>query len=465
MGSRKNAKKPKQNSGGKFQQSSQKAKSIPPVKQQGQQSCPLKKKNKPCDISDLGLETETDDGSMSFSKFGTAGDQDPDDLMEMVADLETDREKKQVKAKVIKFATDRPDHPMLKVFRAGASPKVFKGGETAEAEVDVYMDPWTESGGGLPFNMLWNFRVSPVRYVFTASSCGVRTSGKAIGNCSLNVDAFPADQMSLEYEWQAIKNEHGSEGDKVYHRKEGWKDRKEEKEGDKGEEQEDDDKPSIKLKRNDQDVLEGESITELLSMTLWVAQILKGLVDLIEEGPKTGLTFSYEFKMWQGTMSLTWGWKNGEERRVYYGVGGETALTVVSFEMALGFGIDWKLLVLKIEIGVDEAKVDLSEAFEWKFRSAEKFENYLSAKVAIEADAKATASAGYGWCTYVREYGVKSGVEGDAGIIFKPDGVHFKAKLEWTGVEGYLKTGTPTTGESEEKHQWVKGCELIDKET
>ena len=426
-------------------------------------TCPLANPNTiPCDIVDLVLDVEIADSpdllknakadaemKRVLSRFGTKGKTDHENRMEVVTFRESDLNKTGIIAEVVNFASHGAAHPALSFSQAGQTPKHWYGaGATASARTEVFTAPWFVTGTGLPFDTFWNFQCRPVRSIYTVDTCGIRKSGKIAGGTKLTVDAYPGDEYLFEFTTKPwIEKDKGKEAANWHGLKPANKPPE----------------PKFVFKRNDQDIVEGATIKELLEGFLWFNQILKGIQDLFDELPKSGVLFTCKSDFFAGNFSLRWGWKQDEGFRVYYNVTGSAALVLVSLDLSIGVGFDWKLLVCKLEVGTDEpTEVKLIESFSYKYRAEKVWENRIAAKIDIPLVCRGVASAGYGWFAFKLEAGFKSGFEGEGGISFKPGSSQWFADLKWTGLVGYYTTGTPTRADSETGKQLIQASQLID---
>jgi len=438
--------------GGKKPQQTTKPETKPVVKQ----NCPAKNPP-PCDIQDLVLTAEIadEDGNVRvLSLAGTEGVTDKQNRMEVVTFRKSDPEKTKITARIKNLVThSQQEHPALRIYAAQADPQLWTGAKASKVQVEVCTAPWIPMRFGMPFSTLFNFQVKPVTYIFTASTCGKRNSGKVVGSGQLKVDAYPGDQYKIEY-----SSGYGRTYSNDYKKPEGG-----------GKKQMvpkstlDAPEPSISVTRNGVEFMEGGNLKELLDCISTTRMILKGLQEMIDGVPKSGVMFHIGFDMFSGSMSFEWGWRQGDGLRVYYGVAAEIALTLLSLELSLGFGLDWNLLVLKVEIGISKAELALRKNVLFKRRSDERSGNWvvkISLVIEIEAVAKVEAKVGYKWCSYKAEVGVLSGVKGAGGVKLRANGAHPFYELTWTGVKGYLKTGTPTSAEEENAKQFVEARQL-----
>lgn len=181
------------------------------------QSCPLKKKTKPCNLT---LVTLTEPEAQIGDKPGSRSAQikmgqvlthnccpallPPGGVFQITAPSAANPPRSVTVAATIEAVCSGSVHPELSgMDSSGAVAKVAAKTGFAFSRAPMFGD-----GGGLGFWALLNsiFEASPVEYPFSAATCGVPSSpsGTPVAELGGTIQVYPADQFELELSLPAI---------------------------------------------------------------------------------------------------------------------------------------------------------------------------------------------------------------------------------------------------------------------
>jgi hypothetical protein len=427
--------------------------------------------NQPCDLDDLVLNempgnkvttyrlekgsfvAEEPKGNKRAVSLTGASGVEKQPKLQVVSDRPGSKGLTQIRTFVYPFASCGSSHLQVSAVGPGGTDieKVFPAQDTFDFPVTRYE---SDSLAASLFQRIITFGIQPSRYVVSADSCGIRADGQqAYTGGNLTVEAYPSDQYQLSLSIPALHKKtftrektitrenttttttEGSDGgtttttDEMRNQT-----RRHHITVERGEE---DKKPTVELKHNDQSVDVAETVQKIFDILQDVKKAIATLKDVLHEWvPQAGFKFEFDLSFLSGDVSIACGWKEWEDWRVYYGFSAHFALTLIEISLTLSFGISVNVILARVEGMIDGAKIELKEDYDFNNPQTQ-VEFDLVSKIDIPMALDGRAEAGYGWAKVEIAAGFKTGFEGEGGFRLKGKWSCF-ADVKWAGIDAFV---------------------------
>lgn len=477
------------------------------------QSCPLaQQRTKPCDVKSITLTVVVASKAKTYKtehgKLEEVADPEadkkpyvvtvaksdlPDDRLEVLADRKGNNAPTTINgAVVMSYTHDGAEHPEVTITGPDSN-STNKGSKALNFKLPVYrgrygVDESTAKGKAVAFTFdrIWPVNAAPQTYQIAVDSCGVRTSGKVFKGRTIEVVAYPVDQLgftltvppfskrtysheatlkvlnkdSQEYTTTTQTRTDGIETAGESHTQSYTSATKDGQSSYQGSESietggkkltesisnestslqleedtaevPDESKIELKLMRNgkeDQSTLAVRSVVDSLqNLQKTFLEFWEGLDKIV---PQVGWKFDFNISFFAGSLACTWGYRQ-KDARVFFGWSVEADIKIVEAAGSLSFGVDlgnW--LVAKLT-GTLSGEVHLKGKIEKSSAKGGTSEE-LSVPGSIKVELTGDAAVGYGWVRFERQAGANLELEVTAKIDFE------HAKSPSISAKGELK--------------------------
>ncbi len=195
---------------------------------------------------------------------------------------------------------------------------------------------------------------------------------------------------------------------------------------------------SIKLTRNGEDLKATASLGKIVQAIANIENQIQSVMNFIRDfQPQVGWKFVFTIAFFKGDLGFTWGAKEANSNTIYRWWKLEAELTLLSLELELSFGFDfrvWRFMVTAVVFGKisGEAKLSLAE-------EAKPDETELSLTIAAEIKGELGITAALGADWVAAEGKLESGFPFEASPkVHEQDGFGIDYKLEFSGIKGQL---------------------------
>jgi hypothetical protein len=429
------------------------------------------------------------------------------DHIEVVAERRGVAAVTQINVRVHPFAHHDHTHVRVTVDRPGEPDLVRACPTTTTFSFNVSRATPSSSFGSI-FDRFFPLNVSPTRYRVSAESCGVRNSGPPVGNGHLDVLVYPYDQFTLTLTTPPIgrrsysrsatrdvtgattetrasddgvtstassasRHRDGSTSSERSTTREGYTVQRTASSTPLGDgssldvtssdvREAEPDRPTLELKKNGlaEDVT--ANLTAIVRTLSTVQNAVAALRELVRNMvPQVGFRFEASISFMQGSLAMSWGWKEHTDHQVYFAWIASITLWIFKIGLNLSFGISVGPAALRLVGEINDAGLNVSTTWDLRRPGRPILPPTARGQATLPMEVRGEAIFDVYVARYERSAGARTGFTVEGGTRLDSHlNVELYAQVQWTGLDAFIRTQSPGAGISEDVYHIIDRSEI-----
>jgi len=416
----------------------------------------------------------------------------------------------QINLRVHPFAHHDNTHVRVIVDRPGETDLVRACPTAAVFSFNVYRATPTSALGSI-FDRFFPLNLSPTRYRVSVESCGVRNSGRPVGNGHVDVLVYPYDQYTLtftapplgrrSYSRSATRSVTGtatetrasddgvtSTASSTTRERDGstFAERSTTREGftihrtasstplgdgssldvtSSAVRDAEPERPTLELKKNGM----AEDVTANLTAIVRTLSSVENAVNAIRElvrnmVPQIGFRFETSISFLQGSLAMSWGWKEHTDHQVYFGWIASVSLWLFKIGLNLSFGISAGPAALRLVGEIADAGLNISTTWDLRRPGRPVLPPTARGQVTLPMEVRGEAVLDVYIARYERSAGARTGFTAEGGTrLDSGANVEIYAQIQWNGLDAFIRTQSPGEGLREDVYHIIDRSEIYNR--
>ncbi len=362
---------------------------------------------------------------------------------------------------------------------------------------------------GSLFARFFTLHLDPARYRISVDSCGVRNSGTPVRSGHVDVLVYPYDQYTLTLTVPPIGRRSysrsrsttrsgttdttartGAGGVSTSESVERGRDgsvttdrsltagsrtyRETERTDDLGGgaslhtstplmvEASDPERPSLEIKKNGAAEDVSANITAILRTLSSVERAVTAIRELLRNYvPQVGFRFEVSISFMQGSMAMSWGWKEHTNHQVYFAWVASITLWLFKIGMTLSFGISAGPATIRVLGEINDAGVQVTTTWDIRRPGRPVLPPTATATGTLPLEVRGEAVLDLYVTRVSASAGIRSGFTVQGGTRLSSSlNVELFATINWTGLDAFVQTQAPGQGVEEDIYHLIAANEI-----
>ena len=415
-----------------------------------------------------------------------------------------------IRVMVHPLAAHDSSHVLVTVDRPGQSDLVRRCPSDTNFDFEVYRGGSDSTLGSL-FERFFTLHLDPARYRISVDSCGVRNSGRPVGSGHLDVLVYPYDQYILtltvppigkrSYSRSGSRTITGTTRSSTEVSGAGGTARSEsttiERDGTVTQERSsttggmttssrdsstplgdgstldvstevteaaDPDRPTLELKKNGAAEDVTANITAIIRTLSSVERAVAAIRELVRGYvPQMGFKFDASISFMQGSVSMTWGWKEHTDHQVYFGWSAAISMWIFKIGLSLSFGISAGPGTLRIVGEIADAGLNVTSTWDLRRPGRPVLPPTSRGLLTIPFELRGEAVLDLYVTRYSAAAGIRCGFNVEGGSRLNDAlNVELYASVIWTGIDAFIRTESPGSGTGEDLYHLIDQSKIFD---
>ncbi len=447
-------------------------------------------------------------GTRAISLRGVDGGAPRQRQLEVVGDRRGSAAVTRIRVMVHPLAAHDSSHVLVTVDRPGQADLVRRCPSDTNFDFEVYR-AGSDSVLGYIFERFFTLHLDPARYRISVDSCGIRNSGRPVGSGHVDVLVYPYDQYTLtltvppigrrSYARSSSRSVTGTtrtgtertgaggtarsestttERDGTVTRErsstsEGYTISRRDSSTPLGDgstldvgtlvaEEADPDSPSLELKKNGAAEDVSANITAIIRVLSNVERAISDLRTFIRNMvPQVGFRFEASISFMQGSLSMTWGWKEHTDHQVYFGWAASISMWIFKIGLTLSFGISAGPATIRVLGEINDAGLNVTTTWDLRRPGRPVLPPTARGLLTIPLEVRGEAVLDMYVTRLSAAAGVRSGFNVEGGSRLNSSlNVEMYASVVWTGLDAFVRTEAPGEGTSEDVYHLIDQSEI-----
>lgn len=493
----------------------------------GTESCSTPAPPVPCDIDDIILEAIPGSRQNGYRRVGGQWVADPPstatrsislcgvdssaprrDHIEVVAERTGAAAVTQIRVHVHPFAHHDATHVRVTVDRPNEADLVRACPSDTVFPFNVYRAASSSTLGSI-FERFFTLHLDPARYRVSVESCGVRNSGRPVGNGHVDVLVYPYDQYTLTLtappigrrsysrsasraivsgtttETRSSEGAETSTSSSTTRERDGssFSERSTTREGytvsrtssstplgdgssldvtSASAREAEPDRPTLELKKNGM----AEDVTANLTAIVRTLSSVENAVTAIRElvrnmVPQIGFRFEASISFMQGSLAMSWGWKEHTDHQVYFAWIASVTLWIFKIGLNLSFGISAGPAALRLVGEIADAGLNVNTTWDLRRPGRPVLPPTARGQLTIPMEIRGEAVLDVYVARYERSAGARTGFSVEGGTRLTASlNVELYAQVQWNGLDAFIRTQSPGEGVSEDVYHIIDQSQI-----
>ena len=413
-----------------------------------------------------------------------------------------------IRVMVHPLAAHDSSHVLVTVDRPGQADLVRRCPSDTNFDFEVYR-AGSDSALGSLFERFFTLHLDPARYRISVDSCGIRNSGRPVGSGHLDVLVYPYDQYTLTLTVPPIgrrsyarsrsttatgttrtatertgaggtarSESTTTERDGTVTRErsstsEGYTVSRRDSSTPLGDgstldvstleaEAADPDSPTLELKKNGAAEDVTANITAIIRTLSSVERAVAAIRELMRNFvPQVGFRFEASISFMQGSLSMTWGWKEHTDHQVYFGWAASISMWIFKIGLTLSFGISAGPATIRVLGEINDAGLNVTTTWDLRRPGRPVLPPTARGLLTIPLEVRGEAVLDMYVTRLSAAAGVRSGFNVEGGSRLSSSlNVEMYATITWTGLDAFVRTEAPGEGTSEDVYHIIDQSEI-----
>ena len=226
----------------------------------------------------------------------------------------------------------------------------------------------------------------------------------------------------------------------------------------------DPDRPTLELKKNGAAEDVTANITAIIRTLSSVERAVAAIRELVRGYvPQMGFKFDASISFMQGSVSMTWGWKEHTDHQVYFGWSAAISMWIFKIGLSLSFGISAGPGTLRIVGEIADAGLNVTSTWDLRRPGRPVLPPTSRGLLTIPFELRGEAVLDLYVTRYSAAAGIRCGFNVEGGSRLNDAlNVELYASVIWTGIDAFIRTESPGSGTGEDLYHLIDQSKIFD---